>query len=55
MSDYVWNRITPDICECGFPKDVHLKGKCPWDRDELVAMRRAITTVNRVKRGDPQR
>jgi hypothetical protein len=50
MSDYTWNRRTPDVCECGFEKKVHVDDRCPWDRDELVAMRRAVMTPNeRVK------
>jgi hypothetical protein len=31
-----------------YPKDVHLNNKCPWDRAELVKMRRELVTVNRV-------
>ena len=40
MSEYLWNRLTPDTCECGFELKLHVNGKCPWDRDELEAMRR---------------
>ena len=41
MSVYAWNRLTPDTCTCGFERKAHLADRCPWDRDELVAMQRA--------------
>lgn len=50
MSDYVWNRTSPDICECGFERKVHLNDRCPWEREELKAMQRsAMSEKERAK------
>ena len=42
MSEYLWNRLTENVCECGFELKLHINGKCPFDRDEIEAMRRQV-------------
>ena len=54
MSVYAWNRLTPDTCTCGFERKVHLADRCPWDRDELVAMQRAAMNKREKEHHDRQ-
>ena len=55
MSEYIWNRLTPDTCTCGFERKVHLADRCPWDRDDIKEFQRQVMGKSESKRNQEQR